>query len=167
MYEVVCFGRKKRGDAQGQVPCRGGGPTDGLQHIGSTIPDEDTCDELELESDGYGSRALLILFTRAEKVSTASGTNIETSMNDMIKVGCGPSVVSFNAWESTYSALNQSQQSQAIRTPPMLAKIYVQVVKACGDEIESRLESMIDYKDADGDLSATLNTMGQERWQMS
>ena len=51
---------------------------DELMHfITSTIDDEDTVDELEDECGNSGRALLKLLFDRANKISTASGTNIE------------------------------------------------------------------------------------------
>ena len=101
-----------------------------FSHIASTIVDGDTVDDLETECDSSGRAALNILFKRADKISTASGTNLEVSMGAMVKKGCDPSITSFNGWKSTYSGLNKSQHKHSIKSSAMLARIYAQVVKA-------------------------------------
>ena len=67
-----------------------------FQKIAETIPDTDTCQDLEDACDSSGRAVLELLFKKADKISGAGGTNVETLMHNEIKNGFEPKVKSFN-----------------------------------------------------------------------
>ena len=129
-----------------------------METILSTYLDEDTADDHREECGGSARQLLSYLHKIAKSISSTDDANIEARMDNMYKAGLETaSLKEYNSFKSAYRAYNLARKVP--KSDTQMANDHVQVVNRLGDNMESRLESKMDFLNAHGNLKRTVKAI--------